>query len=410
MKKTLYCLSRLTEEEENRLAFHYFTITPEINICRSFIAVLHSNGVVTVKDNHEEREIGRNVIHISAGKDHVLCLCTDKTVRAYGSNLYHQCDVSGWNHVKQIKAGGDCSVAITEDNKTLFTGKLENNTVSLPKEKSDASVESGSDNEMIRIINEFNAMYTENDCNGISPTVSNVFKCSICGYIHREPFPPEQCALCRAPKEKFIKKWAVASNIKLMEGSIPIMFSAPYSVRYKRNGETRQANAYIGSMVEFLCKRYHAHGITRIFNNDDDPNSSKDIGNYRKTLETYIQKHGILCLIDLYGCSDVHGGSIEICTNNGKNINPRFDVMDLMKVVLGGVGKICIDDKQSVGRNTICNYVHKRTNISCYRIELSAFLRKTPENLVEVIKKMGLLTELLCQYDNTQSSLLNGLT
>jgi len=30
------------------------------------------------------------------------------------------------------------------------------------------------------------------------------FICTVCGYIHEGDEPPEQCPICKAPKEKFI--------------------------------------------------------------------------------------------------------------------------------------------------------------------------------------------------------------
>lgn len=30
------------------------------------------------------------------------------------------------------------------------------------------------------------------------------WKCTVCGYIHQGDEPPEECPVCKAPKEKFV--------------------------------------------------------------------------------------------------------------------------------------------------------------------------------------------------------------
>ena len=38
------------------------------------------------------------------------------------------------------------------------------------------------------------------------------WKCSVCGYIHEGDEAPEQCPVCKQPKEKFVKLEEVSKN------------------------------------------------------------------------------------------------------------------------------------------------------------------------------------------------------
>jgi alpha-tubulin suppressor-like RCC1 family protein len=62
------------------------------------------------------------VSQISAGKDHVLVLMEDGTVRAYGDNSYMQCEVSEWKDIVQISAGENISAALTGSGMVMTTG------------------------------------------------------------------------------------------------------------------------------------------------------------------------------------------------------------------------------------------------------------------------------------------------
>lgn len=384
MKKKIVCLTPLTADEIKSFITKNTTIVPEIGICRSFIAVLHSDGRVTITDAaKKETELFNNVIQLSSGADHILCLGSDKRVYSYGDNSFHQCDVSNWNHVIKIKASNYCSAALTENNKTLFAGTFESNTGSVQKKSIHTDTENTT--AVFDLIKGLNTRYVVDDCNG---KVINEYVCSACGSSYKETKPPQMCSHCRAPGQKFISYGSKNQNTRIIKGRIPVLFSAPYSVRYLRNGETKASDAYTGAIVEYLCQCYHVHGITRIFNNNDDPNSSKDVGNYRKMLENYIDTHNICVLVDLYTNSNDYP-SVEIFTNNGKNLNMKYDMVKELTSHLAKICPVSVDKKNGIGRNMICNYIHRKNNLPCYKIELSQPLLGNPAILCRIINELG---------------------
>lgn len=398
--KKITSMYKLTENEQNLLLSEDINVKPEICVCNSFVAVLKKNGSVTIKDHEGEKEIEKNIICISGGRDHILCLGADKTVRAYGDNSYYQCDVSGWDSVIQIKAGFDISTAITTDGRILMTGKFAPGSEDIQKaehllQKNDSRHEEDikkDDNELPELFWKLNSKYTANEHNGIA---GYEYYCSVCGVVQKDVDSLKRCYICKAPRSKIEKRETrkANSNINLINGSVPVMVSAPYSVRYKRNEKTRQAHAYTGAIVEYLCQRYGAYGITRLFNNNDDPNSSMDISNYRKALENYIIANNCVCLLHIYCLDDENMDYFGISTNSGKNINPRYDFLDQLELHLFRIGDLTIDEDRSYGRNTICNYIHKKNNISCYRIDLSFSVIKKTSKLKKFVDELGAFIE-----------------
>ena len=61
------------------------------------------------------------VLQISAGKDHMLALMEDGTVRAYGDNSFMQCEVGEWKDIVQISAGENISAALTGSGMVMTT-------------------------------------------------------------------------------------------------------------------------------------------------------------------------------------------------------------------------------------------------------------------------------------------------
>lgn len=163
------------------------------------------------------------------------------------------------------------------------------------------------------------------------------------------------------------------SNLKIIKGNIPIILSAPHSVRQFRNNHFKRSDGLTGGLVEFLSQDKDTFGITRIHNKLDDPNSS-NISlsmNYKREIINLINNYNINYLFDLHGCSNNHGFAIDIGTNNYLNINDVNDI-DILIKHLSILGKITIDNKFKATRDTnVSRFVNKMTGITCIQLEIS---------------------------------------
>ena len=67
----------------------------------------------------------KNIVAVSATGWHTVGLKSDGTVMAAGSNMYNECDVSGWENIVAISAGGYHTVGLKSDGTVVAVGKTE---------------------------------------------------------------------------------------------------------------------------------------------------------------------------------------------------------------------------------------------------------------------------------------------
>ena len=187
-------------------------------------------------------------------------------------------------------------------------------------------------------------------------------------------------------------------NFKIINGKIPILFSAPHAVRQSRNGITKGADILTGAIVEQLCKTTGTRGIIRTFNLDDDPNyENQGHGlEYKNAILGIIKQNNISCVIDIHGCASGHSFDIDIGTNDGVNINKNKNLLNIINQGLLMVGKISVDRKfKASGGTTISNYIHKNSNIPCFQIEITSEIRRSPDRLLKMLNQFEIIIKEL---------------
>lgn len=166
------------------------------------------------------------------------------------------------------------------------------------------------------------------------------------------------------------------NNLKIITGNIPILLSAPHSVKHVRNGYFKACDGLVGGITEYLAHHYQTFGITRVHNMLDDPNYY-NIGVsflYKKNIMDLIKEYNIKYLLDIHGCDDHHDFSIDIGTNDGKNVDEKIInmILDKLKVF----NHVVVDKKFKAKRDgNISRYIHERTGIPCVQIEISQDIR-----------------------------------
>ena len=61
-------------------------------------------------------------------------------------------------------------------------------------------------------------------------------------------------------------------SFKIINGSIPIILSAPHCVNQTRQGKIKQAEGETGAIVQILSKLTNCYAIYKTYNNNDDAN------------------------------------------------------------------------------------------------------------------------------------------
>lgn len=177
------------------------------------------------------------------------------------------------------------------------------------------------------------------------------------------------------------------NNFKIINGTLPIILSAPHAVKQCRNGKIKEEDKLTGAIVEYLCMKTGINGIIRTCNYNDDPNyeNSGEALKYKEAILKLIKEKNIRLLIDVHGCTNQHGFDIELGTNYGENIDNDESYIEILKQEFSQLGKVAIDEEFKAERTTtVSNFIHKNSGIPCIQIEISTKFRK--EQLVEMLK------------------------
>ena len=120
------------------------------------------------------------------------------------------------------------------------------------------------------------------------------------------------------------------TNHTLRKGNIPILISAPHTVRQYRNDEIKASDYLTGALALSLAEQLDCFALVRNCNNQDDPNFP--IGKtlpeantmYLQYLLDMIKLYDIQLVIDLHGCSDKRNFDCSIWSDNFKTCDPNI--------------------------------------------------------------------------------------
>ena len=190
-----------------------------------------------------------------------------------------------------------------------------------------------------------------------------------------------------------IRKQNKEKSFEIINGSIPIVLSAPHSVKQTRNGKIKEAEGETGAIVQILAEKTGAYAIYKTYNNNDDANY--DINNlYKEELKQIIETNNIKLLLDLHGAKYESNFDIEIGTDDGKNINDT-ELIEILKYCLyrNGIKNVKENEKFKASTiHTISKYISENTGISCVQIEIAGQFRYI-ENIDGVKRLINSLLE-----------------
>lgn len=113
----------------------------------------------------------------------------------------------------------------------------------------------------------------------------------------------------------------------ILEGAVPVMFSAPHTVEQVRKGRKKQSEAYTGVIAELLHEECGYSAIIKKRNLYDDANYDEK-SFYREELIAYIKERNIKLLIDLHIMNPSNPHCVEMATGAGANIQHNWAIID----------------------------------------------------------------------------------
>lgn len=183
-------------------------------------------------------------------------------------------------------------------------------------------------------------------------------------------------------------------GIKISNGKIPILLSAPHSVEQMREGKIKYAESRTAPILQLLHEKNGCFATFKTMNFNDDANYD-DKNYYKEELVNLVEKYNIKLLIDLHIMAPKREHNIDIGTGNGANI---FNRQDLLKILernfeFNSIEKVEIDHIfNAVYKNTVSATISHICNIPCFQVEINWRLldEKTEENkLTNIINALN---------------------
>ena len=202
--------------------------------------------------------------------------------------------------------------------------------------------------------------------------------------------------------DEFSKENEKNKSFETIKGKIPILISAPHSVRQIRNGKIKGKDIYTGPIAIVLQQETNCHCIYKTKNNNDDANYDIENNTYKEEILKIIKQNNIKLLLDIHGASDEHGFEVDIATGERENLNGNEKALEILVEVLKkhNIGNIEID-KVFIAKSihTICKTIAEKTSIPCIEIEIAKKFRDI-NNFSNISKIIEALKEYIIEIEN----------
>ena len=189
-------------------------------------------------------------------------------------------------------------------------------------------------------------------------------------------------------------------SFRVINGKIPIIVSAPHTVRQLRKGKIKGAEYQTGAIVNILVEETGCFAIYKTYNNQDDANYNIENNEYKKEIKRIVKENNIKLLLDIHGAKDEHRFDIDLGTAYGKNINNNIEILEKLKSYLKknkieNVTENKIFKADSI--RTISKYINEETKVPCIQLEVSWKYRDL-NNLDNIKRLIKALEEFILNF------------
>ena len=167
-----------------------------------------------------------------------------------------------------------------------------------------------------------------------------------------------------------------------VEGTLPILISAPHGAAHTRNGKYKGEDEYTAAFAQLIAEETGAHCIYARRKSKTDPNTAKDAPYKEKVREIAIEKN-IRFVIDLHGMWQHHEAAIELGTRDGRSCSDQKELIISSLKVSGfiintdeKILRLRVDSKfrgnGSSTREPMVKFVSERLEIPAAQFEINA--------------------------------------
>ncbi|TMW71236.1 hypothetical protein [Alteribacter natronophilus] len=170
------------------------------------------------------------------------------------------------------------------------------------------------------------------------------------------------------------------SQEAFIEGSGPVLVSAPHTTSHIRDGEQRPAEIYTGSMALLVHKYTDAHVLYNVYEGEDA--NSVAGGTYKEELGRIVEEYDIELVLDLHGAGRSREFDLDIGTNYGETVSE--EQVELLTYSLNerGIGEVYENHTFAASQpNTITNYTWNELDTEAMQLEIHSDYRNPREDV-----------------------------
>lgn len=199
------------------------------------------------------------------------------------------------------------------------------------------------------------------------------------------------------------------NSFEVLEGSVPILLSAPHNVMQVRNLKLKVLDIGTGNTVINVSNKTGAYGILKTHCKgvagkcDDDANFEKK-HIYKDEVVKLVKENNLVALLDVHSLKKDRKEHINLGTNYGKNIAHNKTLLKQVVEVFENNGyTVSVDEPFSAPKYTVSGNTAAQCGIFSLQIEINSSLINYSENK-DLFNKTN---ETLCQVVNLLNKNLN---
>lgn len=182
-------------------------------------------------------------------------------------------------------------------------------------------------------------------------------------------------------------------SFNVVKGKIPIVVSAPHTVKQLREGKIKAAENQTGAIASILGEETGCFIIYKTYNNQDDANYDIENNEYKEEIKHIVKENNIKLLLNIHGARDEHNFDIDLGTSYGENINDNIEIIEELKECFKRNEIENVTENKTFKADTIrtiSKYINEETKIPCIQVEIAWKYRDLDnlENIERVIKAL----------------------
>jgi len=218
--------------------------------------------------------------------------------------------------------------------------------------------------------------------------------------IHEEAFAVERVHFKKTKRGVSPKK---VDPFLVMDGTAPLLVSAPHAVRTLREGTIKASDEFTGSYAFLLHREAGCHVIATKKLYGGDPNWDAPCI-YKDRVREIVERHSIRLVLDLHGAARERPFDVDLGTMHGESLLGNQLVRDLIVDVFHAEGIDGVTENRfaAAKQQTVTRFCAEELHIPAVQFEINHRFRAPNRNGADYVRMFRALAAIV---DKVQSAL-----